>query len=742
MGQQLLELAFRLPHQLLAAAAGFFQQRLPLALEFGQQLFAPVPLLGGFLPQAPGVVQLPLQGRLLGVDALHDFQAGPFAFPQVLLSISQQIFGQTETPGDGKGLAGAGNAVMQPVGRRQGHGIEFHRRVPHPGAQAGIPLDEVEMGGDHGPRANRPQPIEQRHGQSAAFGRIGTGAQFVQQHQGIRPGLLQNLPQPGQMPRKGRQVLLDALLVADIGMHLGEQEHPAVGSAGNRQPGTHHEHQQTEGFEGHALAAGVGTADDQQLVCRLQAQIDRLGILRMQTAVGAAHEQRMAGPEQGDFRRGGQLRRHGTGHPGKMAAGRAHVETCQYPLIVAQSVPLVADTGGQAPQNALLFALLLALQGLQFVIPGEDRIGLDEQGLAAGRLVMHQAFDSALGIGSHRHHVPAVALGDDAILKDAVEAILVQQILQGTANPGPQPLDAVTQFAQLEGGAVENVAARPDAVPQFARQCRTGGQTRGPGRQPNRVGRRSEIATAVGRRFEARQHVQQIFARQPGPFAVELPQRLRQIPAAAQGGATVAFQQAGHLRHLGQGLGGLLRLGQRLQLPQFRMARPGHRKTGQQRQDFVEFENPQGRFVHYRLYSCRRGPHRRGILATAFLVQQTLAQLDQGRRQFGPPQGLAQGLRTGTMGQAVKHQGQQQAAFQQAEQTAGHPVEPAQKQQRDEPRQDKPQDREQQHRKQKQQDEGQHLAEGFRHPENFDQPFRQPGIEAHGDEDAAEQSQQ
>ena len=64
------------------------------------------------------------------------------------------------------------------------------------------------------------------------------------------------------MGGEGREILLDGLVVADVGQHgIEDGKLGAVGGDGNA--GLRHQSQQADGFQGHGFAAGVGAGDDQ-----------------------------------------------------------------------------------------------------------------------------------------------------------------------------------------------------------------------------------------------------------------------------------------------------------------------------------------------------------------------------------------------------------------------------------------------------------------------------------------------
>ena len=78
------------------------------------------------------------------------------------------------------------------------------------------------MGGGHNLYVHIVEKIQDGYGQSGSFGGIGAGAQLIEEHQAIGIGLGQNADDIGHMGGEGAEALLDALLVANIGIDLPE----------------------------------------------------------------------------------------------------------------------------------------------------------------------------------------------------------------------------------------------------------------------------------------------------------------------------------------------------------------------------------------------------------------------------------------------------------------------------------------------------------------------------------------
>ncbi len=120
-------------------------------------------------------------------------------------------------------------------------------------------------------------------------------------------------------------------------------------------------------------------------------------------------------------------------------------------------------------------ALLLGLGRQLGLAPGIGHLdrdqGLDEDGLAAARLVVHDALDATTCLRSHRHHVAPVAQGDDGLLQGARDLRVhqrlqaVAQALVGHPHGPPQPTEG-------RRSAVEHLAARVHARLQASPQGR------------------------------------------------------------------------------------------------------------------------------------------------------------------------------------------------------------------------------------------------------------------------------
>ena len=94
-------------------------------------------------------------------------------------------------------------------------------------------------------------------------------------------------------------------------------------------------------------------------------------------------------------------------------------------------------------------------------LDGDER--LDEQGLAAARRVVDDALDPRPGLGLDRHHVAAVAQGDDGLLERAAE-LRADERVQPAAEPVVGDAHGRAQPAEPRRGRVEQLADRIEAA--------------------------------------------------------------------------------------------------------------------------------------------------------------------------------------------------------------------------------------------------------------------------------------
>ena len=89
-------------------------------------------------------------------------------------------------------------------------------------------------------RARAAEVLDDRDAEGAALGRVGAGADLVEEHERGPREVARHLDDRGEVRGEGRQVLRDRLLVADVGEDAAEDRQPAArappGRAGRTGP--------------------------------------------------------------------------------------------------------------------------------------------------------------------------------------------------------------------------------------------------------------------------------------------------------------------------------------------------------------------------------------------------------------------------------------------------------------------------------------------------------------------------
>ena len=321
-------------------------------------------------------------------------------------------------------------------------------------------------------------------GQGGSLLGVGAGAQLVHQHQRATRGPAHNVDKVGDVGTERREGLLDALLVADVGIDAVEPRKAGL-IRGYVQPGVGHHRQQAHGLEGHGLAAGVGTGDQQNAAPGVQRQADRHHVARQQRMPGAAeaHTARLVLlPVAYSLTLWGRVRvgaiflsvfddrRCGTQR--RRVAGLGHVQVQPGHDVQGKQQVFggLADAGGKLAQHALHLALL----GQPGLAPAVAHVHgghrLDKHRRAAVGNVVNDTCDAGAHLRLDEQHHAAVALGDEGLLHQISPLEPPQVALHDFVEPvlrlpgfGPQP-------SQHRAGVVQHLARRADGRADLAVQ--------------------------------------------------------------------------------------------------------------------------------------------------------------------------------------------------------------------------------------------------------------------------------
>ena len=261
--------------------------------------------------------------------------------------------------------------------------------------------------------------VGDRHGQCRAFFRIGGGAQLVEDHERSRSRRPRDEVDIGDVRGKSRKVLLDRLVVADIGQHgVEDREFRRVRRHG--QARLRHQRQQADGLQCNRLASRVRPGYDQLALVVREFDGDR----HHAQSPGAQGplQQRMAGAAQYEPRLGALPRESYLGTVvvfGKARFGELQFDFGQHVGCKRDGVGLRGDALGHLQQDAVDFGLLFFQQPHQLVVLLDGLQRLDEYRLAAGADPVHHAVDALLLLDLDGNHEPLAADGDQFVLHRA-----------------------------------------------------------------------------------------------------------------------------------------------------------------------------------------------------------------------------------------------------------------------------------------------------------------------------------
>ncbi len=273
----LAQAAYQAAHLPLALADRGFQCLAPLLLQSGALVTLLTPALQQLLMQQLGAGQ---QGRrrlrrllLLLALLLQPFNdaidiAGAAGL-QLAGGVSNHLGLQPQPRRNGEGIAAPRNPPLQVIGGGKGVDIKGHRGILK--AVIGVleGLQFAEMGGRHRQPGPISQVAQQGRRQGGTLLGVGAGPHLIEQHQvgplgGGADFAGQGIENAGDAPdvaAEGREVLLQRLLVADIGQNLAAPGQPGGAAAGQKQAAAGHQCRQAQAFEGHRFAAGVRAGD-------------------------------------------------------------------------------------------------------------------------------------------------------------------------------------------------------------------------------------------------------------------------------------------------------------------------------------------------------------------------------------------------------------------------------------------------------------------------------------------------
>ena len=269
-----------------------------------------------------------------------------------------------------EGVAAARHPHQEAVGREQRFGIEFDAGVFHALAAEGERLELAVVGRHDGPDPFAVQVVQDGHGQGRPFVRVRPGTDLIHQDQLAGPHFAQDGNEVFHMAGKRTQALLNTLFIPDVRVD-GPENRQLRCRHRQKKSRLRHEGENPRRFQGHGLAARVGTRNEERVEIPAEADIQRHASLPGQQGMASFVDAQGAVFRQDRF--------HGLGLQGIKGLGihgvhvRRHVEAAQ------QRFAFTPDQDRQMAQDPLHFFLFLDQVPLDFVVEVDHGQGFDKQ---------------------------------------------------------------------------------------------------------------------------------------------------------------------------------------------------------------------------------------------------------------------------------------------------------------------------------------------------------------------------
>ncbi len=514
-------------HELLRLGAHLAVELEPVLLE------ALLPALGAGL----GLLLLCLEepdllgpGRSQVVELVQEAGGVLAVLEQIALCACDDGFGQAVLPGHVQGLACAHLVVGEGEEGLAGLGGEEHGGRARLVAGEGVALEGRKVRGCEHVGALFDEFVEQGLGEGRALRRICARAELVEQHEAVVAEVPPGLGQVVDLGREGRDVVGQALLVADEGVDAAEPGQVGAGLGRHREGREGHGRAQAEALEADGLAAGVAARDDERLFAGPELDVQGMDLLEcplfpllLPADVGIAAELLQFGDEQegmADLHEADAVLRGVEGNAAAVEDG------CQAALGLevvelrkqAQGCPgageLRLQQACQEFEHLVLALPLLALELLDAVVEIHEEHGLEVAGLARLGPVVDDALHLVLVAGLEGQDVAVRGERHELVLQELQDVVLLAE--------GPDPAQAgLVQGADLHAHLVELGRAFVADVPvvadaaqergrELVRQGRVGREPHEPGPVPLSLGRADAVAHVARQKQDAAQRPERL----------------------------------------------------------------------------------------------------------------------------------------------------------------------------------------------------------------------------------------
>ena len=149
---------------------------------------------------------------------------------------------------------------------------------------------------------------------------------------------------------------------------------------------------------------------------------------------------------------------------GVVGFGEGKVEPGEHVDVVADVGRFVGDEFAQLGEDAADFLLFQQLPFAHGVVLLDDLDRLDKERRAAGRLIVNDAVDLPLVLGTHGNHIAALALRDQRILQVGLNTAALHQSIQRAEQALLSLTQLLAHARQFAAGVIGNLGPVVDAA--------------------------------------------------------------------------------------------------------------------------------------------------------------------------------------------------------------------------------------------------------------------------------------
>ena len=210
------------------------------------------------------------------------------------------------------------------------------------------------------------------------------------------------------MGGEGRQTLLNALFVANIGKYIFENAETGAVRGGNVKPRLPHQGQESDRFQRNCFAARIWSRDDQQVKIFSEPDIDRDDLFAVEQRVPAFTDINDALVVKD---------RHGCVHiHGKCGFCKDKIQFCQQFCVILDFRGVPCRACGKIRQNGGDLLLFLNFQLADFIVILDNGSRFDKQRRTGGGLVVNDSCDLTFIFRFDRNAVAVITHGDHGVL--------------------------------------------------------------------------------------------------------------------------------------------------------------------------------------------------------------------------------------------------------------------------------------------------------------------------------------